>query len=126
MNKYSIVKALVVEDDFASRQYLTFMLKRLDMEFVAAESGESALAMVEDQNLDILLLDIALGPGIDGITLCEQLKQLPRFAEIPAVAITAFAKDHLNDFKRVGFNEYISKPYQFDQLKEILDKYLSG
>jgi len=124
MNEHSTRIALVVEDDFASRQYLKFMLKRLNVEFLEAENGEDALELVKDKDVDLLLLDIALGSGISGIQLCEQLKQDSRFSDTPAIAVTAFAKDNLKEFDRVGFAEYLSKPYTIEQLKEILDKYL--
>ena len=74
-----------------------------------------------------MLLDIALGPGISGIQLCEQLKQESRFSNTPAIAVTAFAKDNLDEFDRVGFVGYLPKPYTFDQLQAtILKKYLDS
>ena len=124
MSKFSNCIALVVEDDLSSRQYLKFMLKRLDIAFVEAENGEEALEIMKDAKVGIMLLDIALGPGMSGIQLCERLKQEARFSNTPAVAVTAFAQDNLADFERVGFSGYLSKPYLFEQLSEILDQYL--
>jgi len=116
--------ALVVEDDFASRQYLAFLLKRMSIDALAAESGEDAFEIMKNEAVDIMLLDIALGPGISGIQLCELLKNESRFTDTPAVAVTAFAKDNLEEFDRVGFAEYLSKPYTPEQLQALLDKYL--
>ena len=124
MKKSAKYTALVVEDDFASRQYLSFLLKRFNIEVVSAESGEQALLLIKDGDVDILLLDIALGPGITGIQLCEQLKLDARFSGTPAVAVTAFAKGNLEEFDRVGFSDYLAKPYTVDQLKELLSKYI--
>ncbi|NQV30083.1 MAG: response regulator [Candidatus Marinimicrobia bacterium] len=117
--------ALIVEDDFASRQYLKFLLKRFNIEVISAESGEQALEAMKDAVVDIMLLDIALGPGITGIQLCERLKLDLRFSETPAIAVTAFAKDNLKEFERVGFSDYLAKPYTIDQLKVHLSKYLN-
>jgi len=116
--------ALVVEDDFASRQYLLLLLKKLNIVAHAAETGEAALELVKDKQLDIMLLDIALGPGISGIELGEQLKQKPRYLETPMVAVTAFSKDKLKQLDEAGFADYLAKPYTLDQLKSILDKHL--
>jgi len=126
LNRNSIKVALVVEDDFASRQYLIFMLKRLNIEILETETGEEALVLMKENNVGIMLLDIALGPGISGIQLCERLKQDRRFSSTPAVAVTAFAKDNLEEFDQVGFAGYLSKLYTFDQLKDVLNKYLDS
>ena len=124
MNINSNRTALVVEDDFASRQYLTFLLKRLNIDALVAENGEDGLKLMKDASVDVMLLDIALGPGISGIQLCEQLKQAARFSNTPAIAVTAFSKDNLEEFDRVGFVGYLPKPYTFDQLQAILKRYL--
>ena len=125
MTVISTNTALVVEDDFASRQYLTFLLKRLNIEAIVAENGEDALQMMEHETVKFMLLDIALGPGISGIQLCEKLKAEERFLGTPAIAVTAFSREHLDEFDRVGFHGYLPKPYTFEQLETIL-KELAG
>ena len=115
---------LVVEDDFASRQYLLLLLKKLEYASLAAETGEQALEMMKDKSVDIMLLDIALGPGISGLELGTVLKQENRFEGTPMVAVTAFSKDKLASLDEAGFSGYMSKPYSIVQLKELLEKYL--
>jgi len=88
----------------------------LNVEAIFAENAESGLALVKDKDLNIWLLDIALGPGMDGIGLCIRLKKDSRYANVPAIAITAFAKDNLAKFEAAGFSSYLSKPYTADQL----------
>ncbi len=116
---------LVVEDDFASRQYLLLLLKKLEYQSHAAETGEQALEMMKDKNADIMLLDIALGPGISGLELGATLKQEDRFQNVPMVAVTAFSKDKLHTLHEAGFSDYMSKPYTIVQLKQMLEKYLT-
>lgn len=118
------LSALVVEDDFASRQYLLLLLKKLEIGAVAAETGEDALDAIKGKDVDIMLLDIALGPGISGLELGEELKKEDRFTETPMVAVTAFSKDKLENLEKIGFSGYLPKPYTIDQLKSILDKHL--
>ncbi|MEA3287471.1 MAG: response regulator [Candidatus Marinimicrobia bacterium] len=115
---------LVVEDDFASRQYLLLLLKKLEYASLAAETGEQAIELMKDKSVDIMLLDIALGPGISGIELGATLKQEDRFESTPMVAVTAFSKDKLQSLNEAGFADYMSKPYTIVQLKELLEKYL--
>ncbi|NQV15430.1 response regulator [bacterium] len=114
---------MVVEDDFASRQYLLLLLKKLEYPVHAAETGEQALELMKDKYVDIMLLDIALGPGISGLELGTILKKEERFKDIPMVAVTAFSKDKLDTLVEAGFADYMSKPYTIVQLKEILEKY---
>jgi len=114
---------LVVEDDFASRQYLLLLLKKLNYIALSAETGEEALELMADKYADILLLDIALGPGISGLELGAILKKEERFAKAPMVAVTAFTKDKLETFDEAGFSDYMAKPYTIIQLKELLEKY---
>ena len=115
---------LVVEDDFASRQYLLLLLKKLEFQSHSAETGEQALELMKDNTADIMLLDIALGPGISGLELGAKLKQEERFTSVPMVAVTAFSKDKLHTLEEAGFSDYISKPYTIVQLKQMLEKYL--
>lgn len=117
---------LIVEDDFASRQYLLLLLKKLGYESYAAETGEMALELMKDKMADMMLLDIALGPGISGLELGASFKKEDRFAETPMVAVTAFAKDKLETLEASGFSDYMSKPYTIVQLKEMLEKYLGS
>lgn len=125
MNLSTPKTVLVVEDDFASRKYLQLLLKKLDYTYFAAETGEQAKALMSDKTVDIMLLDIALGPGISGLDLGVTFKAEERFADTPMVAVTAFSKDKLQTLETSGFSDYMAKPYTIVQLKDMLDKHLS-
>lgn len=125
MSSINSKTVLVVEDDFASRQYLLLLLKKLEYNAVSAETGEQALELVKGENIDIMLLDIALGPGMSGLELGTILKKEERFSDTPMVAVTAFSKDKLDTLVEAGFADYMSKPYTIVQLKELLEKYTS-
>ncbi|MCF6237852.1 MAG: response regulator [Candidatus Marinimicrobia bacterium] len=124
MNTIGSKSVLVVEDDFASRQYLLLLLKKLEYSAFAAETGEQALELMRGKSVDIMLLDIALGPGISGLELGSTLKQKNRFESTPMVAVTAFSKDKLATLDEAGFADYMSKPYTIVELKAMLEKYL--
>ncbi len=120
-----LMTVLVVEDDFASRQYLLLLLRKLEYASIAAETGEEAIELMRENSADIFLLDIALGPGISGIELGAALKKEDRFSGIPMVAVTAFSKDKLDAFDEAGFSDYMAKPYTIVQLKQLLEKHLN-
>ncbi len=115
--------ALVVEDDFASRQYLLLLLKKLNYLAISAETGEEALELMQKNNADILLLDIALGSGISGLELGAILKKEERFSKVPMVAVTAFSKEKLATFDEAGFSDYLAKPFTIVQLRQLLERY---
>ncbi len=123
-NKNALQKKtlLVVEDDESSRLLIKYLLKNMDIEVIDAESGEQALELVEDTPVAGMLLDIALGTGISGLELGEQLKTKQRFKNTPMVAITAYEKRLLGNFTEKGFTGYLQKPYSAAQLKSLLDQ----
>lgn len=114
---------LVVEDTDSARQYIMFALKRLGYEAVEAETGEKALELMENNSVDGMLLDIALGPGISGITLMEKFRNSDRFKKTPIIAVTAFEKRVVGKIDSNSFNDYIPKPYLIKDLQKTLDKY---
>ena len=116
---------LVVEDDFASRQYLLLLVRKLEYIPISAETGEEAIELMKDNRADIFLLDIALGPGISGIELGAVLKKEERFSTVPMVAVTAFTRDKLDTLDDAGFSDYMAKPYTIVQLKQLLEKHLN-
>ncbi|MBT3198107.1 MAG: response regulator, partial [Gammaproteobacteria bacterium] len=77
-----------------------------------AQSGESALELMETISPDLILLDVMM-PGVGGYELCQQLKRDPRFREIPVIFLSAKseAADVVTGFE-VGGADYITKPFE--------------
>ena len=65
---------LIVEDNDEHMNYNTYMLKRLGFTTVTANSGEDALKLLNDHQIDCLLLDINLGKGMSGLVLMETIR----------------------------------------------------
>jgi CheY-like chemotaxis protein len=92
---------------------------------VEACDGAEALRMIESAQPDILLLDIGM-PVLDGFGVVRQLRENPRLATLPAVAVTAYAMQ--GDRERIlsaGFDGYLSKPIHAHSLAEELDRLLN-
>jgi CheY-like chemotaxis protein len=119
-----MIRSLVVEDLPPSRDYLLRCLEILDIAAVEAENGENALEVLKKEEVDLLLVDIALGPGMDGATLCEQLRRQPKYADTLAIAVTAFPPKILEEAQVTGFDDVIIKPFSLDDLKTTLAKHL--
>ncbi len=118
-------KILVVEDDSTSRDVINLFLKKM-YEITFAEDGEKALALIDKKQFDLIIMDINLGSGINGIEVTEKIRKTPGYQSVPIIAATAFAMlGDREEFLAVGFDHYISKPYLKKQLVELISDVFS-
>lgn len=84
----SPLKILLVEDDPHFRGMLSCLLSGRDREVLQAASGQEGLARALAAKPDLIVMDWALGPGLQGIEVCSRLKKNPRTRRIPIVVLT--------------------------------------
>ncbi|MDQ8182649.1 response regulator [Pelagicoccus sp. SDUM812005] len=118
-------KVLVVDDNAINSKIAARFLKKLGYECGAVQNGEEALAAVEGENYDLVLMDCQM-PVMDGY---EASRRIRKFScdkrKIPIVALTANALE--GDRERAlesGMDDYLAKPIKVDQLKRVLRHYL--
>ena len=109
---------LLVEDEELLREATAERLAEHGYRVVQVESGEAAVEQLTDFAFDIVLTDLRL-PGIDGTEVLAEA--LERYPEIICIVVTGFGtvKDAVEAIKR-GAAEFITKPFQFDQLLHVL------
>ena len=92
-------------------QLVEFLLEEGGYEIVKAASGEEAMAVARgSEPVDLILMDIHL-PGVDGLSVVQELKKDARTSSIPILALTAHAMRGDKDrFLQAGCDGYISKP----------------
>jgi two-component system, sensor histidine kinase and response regulator len=107
---------LVVDDQLLNADLLTTILEGRGYSVVNAYSGPEALDAVQAHSIDLILLDVSM-PGMDGYQVCAALKAEPRYQHIPVLFISAISdlKVKVEGF-RVGGVDYITKPYQREEL----------
>jgi CheY-like chemotaxis protein len=113
---------LVAEDNPTNRELLRELLEIRGYAVAEACNGEEALAMIEQTPPDIVLLDIGM-PLLDGFAVVRKLRENPRFASLPVVAVTAYAMQ--GDSEKImnsGFDGYLSKPVSSSLLAQELDR----
>lgn len=72
-------------------------------------------------------MDINFGSGMSGVELFAEMRKLENHTNIPIVAVTAFAMlGDREEFLNIGFNEYLSKPFNKSQLLRTIEKTLSA
>lgn len=107
---------LIVDDAFFDRQTLSLILQKKQFNVSMAESGESALVMVQQNRPDLILLDVLM-PNIDGFETCKRLKADSQTQDIPIIFMTALGNtvSKVKGFE-VGAVDYITKPFQQEEL----------
>jgi DNA-binding NtrC family response regulator len=113
---------LIVEDEAPLRQAIAEQLSDRGYHVEQAESGEIAVERLADFAFDIILTDLRL-PGIDGSAVVEAA--VHRYPDIIAIVITGYGtvKDAVEAIKR-GARDFVSKPFQIDELVHVLDSAL--
>ncbi|MDH0614318.1 MULTISPECIES: PleD family two-component system response regulator [unclassified Agrobacterium] len=109
-------RVLVVDDIPANVKLLEARLVAEYFDVVTAEDGFKALAICDEEQVDIILLDIMM-PGMDGFEVCERLKANPNTAHIPVVMVTALDQpsDRVRGLK-AGADDFLTKPVNDLQL----------
>ncbi|MDI6891614.1 MAG: response regulator [Actinomycetota bacterium] len=118
-------RILVVDDEPDIVALIRLKLMREGFEVVEAHNGEAAIKMVASSKPDLIILDIMM-PGMNGWEVNERLKANPEYRDIPVIMLTA-----LNEFDEqfkslwAGVRDYITKPFDFDELVSSVRKVLS-
>ena len=105
---------LVVDDEPSTLKMLRLLLKikRPDWTLHTADNGQKALALVASQPVDCVLLDISM-PDMDGLEVCERMRQLPNMQLVPIVIFTALdTLDRRDRAMAVGATAFWVKTFQ--------------
>jgi CheY-like chemotaxis protein len=118
--------ALIAEDNPVNRELLRELLELRGYAVTEASDGEETLNQMGQTKPDILLLDLNM-PVLDGFGTVQRIRQDPKFASLPVVAVTAYAMR--GDREKIldsGFDGYLSKPISSAELERELDRVLNG
>jgi two-component system sensor histidine kinase/response regulator len=107
---------LVVDDNGANRELARHTLEDEGYRVLLASGGEEAIAAVEREAPDCVVLDVAM-PGVDGFTACERIRALPDAADTPVVFLTALRDvDTFDRALRAGGDDFLTKPVRPTEL----------
>jgi len=120
----AVKRILLVEDNPQNRYLVTYLLERHGYELQVAEDGEQALAMLETDAPDLILMDMQL-PRIDGYEATRRIKADERFRRIPLIALTAHSmRGDETRARDAGCDEFITKPVDTDGLIDLIARLL--
>jgi CheY-like chemotaxis protein len=113
-------RILVVDDNQDSTDTLTRLLLFLGHDVRAAMTGPQALAVAEEFDPEVILLDIGL-PEMDGYEVARRLRRQERFEHTVLVAVTGYGSpEDRRRSQQSGFNAHLVKPVELEALTELL------
>lgn len=110
---------MVVEDDVSNRETLVMILQGEGYRVLEAGSGDVALTIMENQNVDLVLSDVRMPGSVDGIALLKEIKSRDKFIEV--ILITAYGSVELAvNAMKSGAYDFIVKPFKkIDIMKAV-------
>jgi len=119
-------KILVVDDKEDSRVLVAKVLKRHGYEVIGARSGEEAIALAQKEMPALILMDVRLPGGINGLEATRRIKALPGLARTPILAMTASvrAEDERKALAE-GCDGFVRKPIDIDTLPKQVAEYIA-
>ena len=113
---------LVVEDFEDNRFMMRRLLEMSGYQVVEAVNGNQAVEMATSVRPDIILMDLSL-PQLDGLAATRRIRTREGLGKVPIVAVSAHdSADFHAEALAAGCNEYVTKPIDFDQLVQLLDR----
>jgi chemosensory pili system protein ChpA (sensor histidine kinase/response regulator) len=114
------VFAMVVDDSITVRRVTQRLLERNGMRVLTARDGMDAVALLQENIPDIILLDIEM-PRMDGYEVAAHVRNDPRLKDVPIIMITSrVGEKHRARAIELGVDDYLGKPYQEAQLLEAI------
>ncbi|MEI6125795.1 MAG: diguanylate cyclase [Pseudomonadota bacterium] len=116
------IRILIVDDESSARDTVFDLLTEDGYAVTAAENGRQALELLEHSSFDLIISDLNM-PEMDGIALTKSLKTAG--IDTPIIVITGFATiEHAVESMKAGAYDFITKPFNFDQIKITIEKAL--
>ena len=123
-NRFEGLKILVVDDEVDSLDILTLVLEQEGAEVISVASAPAALEVFGQTTPALIISDIGM-PHTDGYTLIEEVRKLPQGQNIPAIALTAYAREiDMQQSLDAGFQKHMAKPIDIPQLLATITELL--
>ncbi len=112
---------LVVEDDPHVAKLMALVLQRQGEKVEVVAEGSAALERARASRPSIIFADLTI-KGMDGETLCSRLKSFEETRAIPYIIVSG-DRDIAEKARHCGADDYLGKPFEFDDLLRLVDKY---
>ncbi len=111
---------LLVEDNVENKDVITYFIRAIS-KVDSTIDGPSAIEMAKAKKYDIILMDINLGLGMNGLETTKRIRMIEGYEKIPIVAVTAYAMVGDKEiFIDAGCTHYISKPFSKQEIVDLI------
>jgi len=122
------MKVLIVDDSMVMRRILKNILKERDIQdenLLDAPNGKVALAILEQNDIGLLLLDWNM-PQLDGLELVKIIRSMDKYKDLPVIMVTSeAAKYNVLEAIKAGVTDYIVKPVSSVKILSKIDSFLN-
>jgi CheY-like chemotaxis protein len=117
---------MVVDDNETNRELLNIILTASGYTVIEASNGIEAVKLATKSCPDLIIMDLAM-PVLDGYGAVRLLRTVPEVCQVPIVACTAHdTSTHRDQAMSQGFNDFLTKPIDFEQLDSVIDRFLKA
>ncbi len=115
---------IVIDDSITMRKVTARILERHNIQVVTAKDGLDAVAMLQTQVPDLAILDIEM-PRMDGFEVVAHVRNQQSLRGLPIIMVTSRGGEkHRERAMKLGVNDYLTKPYQEEQLMQSIRRIL--
>ena len=119
------ITVLVVDDLDSTREFIGYILQQGGYKVINARDGKSALQCAEENNPDVILLDVLL-PGLDGYSVCSQMKNHPFLKNRKVIIFSALNSEaDKHKAREVGADAFLEKPVESAKLLTVIKSVLT-
>jgi hypothetical protein len=121
---HRMLRVLYIEDNPINLALMqAAFAERPDLELLTSQDGHIGVSMARAERPDVILLDILL-PRMNGFEVLQELRRDNDLRDTPVIAVSASAMAHdVDRGKAAGFAAYVTKPFRFDELLALVDKF---
>ena len=120
-----MLKILIVEDEVINQLFMTSILKKIYSVF-SANNSSKALSIVQSEQIDLILMDISLKGGMNGLELTKEIRKNPAYSSTPIIAVTGHVnEEELQKTIDAGCNKFITKPFDAEKLLSLVGGFLN-
>jgi CheY-like chemotaxis protein len=116
------MRILIVDDIFTNRLLLGEILRKLEIEFDQVENGKEAIEALQKEDYDLVLMDIEM-PVMNGLETTKYIRENLPFPKNKTFVAALTAHDpelFMDDFRDVGFDQLLAKPYSKDKIDALI------